>query len=111
MTTTHPTLFDPAPDITRRRHRNSETSSEANRQIEPKKEQLRRQIVNFLELYPTGLTCKELSVQIPMHYTTASARLSEMKRDQVIELTGERRDGAAVVKLTRKDGVRPGDFR
>lgn len=96
--TSHPTLFDPVPDITRRRHRARPTSEAANRRVEPHKSELRDRLVSYLRLHPTGRTCKELSNELPMAYTTASARLSELKRDDLVVVTGERRDGAAVLR-------------
>ena len=94
----HPTLFDPYPDISRRRHRANAASEDANRKIEPRKARLRRDILDYLRRWPEGRTCKEVSFDLSMAYTTASARLSEMKRDRQVVVTGDRRDGAAVVR-------------
>lgn len=96
--TSHPTLFDPQPDISRRRHRGNATSEDANRKIEPKKADLRAAILKHLKWWPEGRTCKEISAALSMGYTTASARLSEMKREGLVVVTGLRRDGAAVVR-------------
>lgn len=96
--TSHPTLFDPQPDISRRRNRNNAASEAANRKIQPKKSDLRTAILKHLKWWPEGRTCKELSVALSMGYTTASARLSELKRDGLVVVTGLRRDGAAVVR-------------
>lgn len=97
--TTHPTLFDQQPDISRRRHRANGSSAAANRKVEPRKSDLRRRILEYLKSFPEGRTCKEVSCDVPnMPYTTASARLSEMKREGLVVETGLRRDGAAVVR-------------
>jgi hypothetical protein len=95
--TSHPTLFDPQPDIARRRHRSNAASEDANRSIEPRKSELRRRILDYLR-GTEGRTCKEVSTALSMGYTTASARLSELKRDLLVVVTGDRRDGAAVVR-------------
>lgn len=95
--TSHPTLFDPEPDISRRRHRANAASADANRSVEPRKSELRRKILDYLR-GTEGMTCKELSAALSMGYTTASARLSELKRDLLVVVTGDRRDGAAVVR-------------
>jgi hypothetical protein len=96
--TSHPTLFDPHPDIARGRHRGNAASEAANRKVEPKKADLRRMILSHLKWWPEGRTCKEVSAALSMGYTTASARLSEMKREGLVVVTGLRRDGAAVVR-------------
>jgi predicted transcriptional regulator len=95
--TSHPTLFDPQPDITRRRHRANAASADANRSIEPRKSELRRRILDHLRR-TGGSTCKEVSTALSMGYTTTSARLSELKRDLLVVVTGDRREGAAVVR-------------
>lgn len=96
--TSHPTLFDPFPDISRRRHRANAASEDANRRVDPRKSDLRRKILDYLRGWPEGRTCKEVSTDVPLAYTTASARLSELKRDALVVETGIRRDGAAVVR-------------
>jgi len=105
--TSHPTLFDPVPDITRRRHRADAASEDANRGIEPRKSEYRRRILDYLKRNPEGLTCKEVSSALGMGYTTVSGRLSELKRDRLVVVTGERREGAAVLVL----GARPDALR
>lgn len=95
--TSHPTLFDPQPDIARRRHRANAASEDANRSIEPRKSELRLKILDYLR-GTEGRTCKEVSTALSMGYTTASARLSELKRDALVVVTGIRREGAAVVR-------------
>jgi hypothetical protein len=96
--TTHPTLFDPEPDITRRRHRVSATSEAANHRVAPHKTELRERILDYLGRNDAGRTCKEVSADLQMPYTTSSARLSELKRDGLVAETGLRRDGAAVLR-------------
>jgi predicted transcriptional regulator len=95
--TSHPTLFDPQPDITRRRHRANAASEDANRSVEPRKSELRLKILAHLKR-TEGRTCKEVSVDLSIGYTTVSARLSELKREALVVVTGDRREGAAVVR-------------
>lgn len=99
------TLFDlpdgaivtaPIPDITRHRNRGNAESVAANKVAAPHKSDDRARIVAYLKHRPNR-TCKEISADLGMGYTTASGRISELKRDNVIQTTGERREGAAVL--------------
>ena len=85
-------------DVTRNRHRGSPESEEANRRVSARKFADRELLIAHLIHYGPK-TSKELSDFIPMGYTTVSARLSELKAQGRIEKTGERREGAAVVRV------------
>jgi DNA-binding transcriptional ArsR family regulator len=85
-------------DVTRNRHRGNPESEAANERVSLSKS------VDRVRIYQTlqdegPRTSKELSRELAMRYTTVSARLSELKAMQLIEKTGERRDGAAVVRV------------
>lgn len=88
----------PMPDITRHRNKANPESAAANKVVAPHKSDLRASIVAHLRLHPNR-TCKEISEELQMGYTTASARISELKRDGVVGCSGVRRDGAAVLVL------------
>jgi len=71
-------------DITRNRHGGNPRSNEAL----PSHEQRRRdraRIVQHLHVQGShGATCWELSQALPMPYQTASGRLSELKRNDIV---------------------------
>jgi predicted ArsR family transcriptional regulator len=76
-------------DICRSRHRNSPTSLEANAKVAPVKQYLRRRICAwFSERGPA--TCEQASNALGIRYTTMSARISELKADGLLVVTGER---------------------
>ena len=75
-----PTLFDlPEPDVCARRHGGSRESQEAHGRAEPLADALRELIVR--NLGSEGLTCEEVAGRMQLRYTTASARMSELKRE------------------------------
>ena len=87
----------PKRDICARRHRGNAESIAAN-PSQFCKSKNRDDILRFLrEAGPK--TSKEINFALMMGYTTVSARLSELKAMQLIEPTGERREGAAVVRV------------
>jgi hypothetical protein len=102
-----PGLFDtqPDPDVCGRRSRQNPQSREAYRAILPTKAELRHSIWTFLAQNGPR-TCEEIAEEMHLRYTTASARLSELKRDGLAVPTGERRPTltgslAAVIKAAR----------
>ncbi len=90
-------------DVCARRHRGSAESVNANAAIGPHKGELRERILARLR-FPGPATVKEISSDLNIHYTTVSARLSELKADRLIEKTGERREGCAVVRVSLVQG-------
>lgn len=83
------------PDVCRGRHGGSAESEAANRRVHRAKYELRSLLYHFvLHRGGTGATCEEASRELGMRYTTASARLSELKADGWLEPTGERRKTA-----------------
>lgn len=88
---------DPMPDVTRARHGGNAASVDAHESILPYAKNIREAVYLALSESPRGATCKELSRQLGVGYTTASARLSELKRDGFAFGTGQRRQGAEVL--------------
>jgi DNA-binding MarR family transcriptional regulator len=86
------------PDITRNRHRGNAESEAANANVASRKEAQRWHVWNYLRVDGPH-TSKEITVALMMNYTSVSARLSELKALNLIEKTGERREGCAVVKI------------
>jgi predicted HTH transcriptional regulator len=85
-------------DVTRNRHGGNAESEAANERVIDHKEAQRWHIYHHLKTNGPQ-TSKEIRRDFPMNYTSVSARLSELKRDGWIESTGERREGAAVVRV------------
>jgi len=85
-------------DITANRHRGSVTSMEAEERVRPHKAEMWDKIHSYIAAQGKyGATTKEVRDGLKMHYTTASARLSEMKANGMVAVTDRRRAGAAVV--------------
>jgi DNA-binding transcriptional ArsR family regulator len=89
------------PDITINRHRGNAESVAANERVQPEKSKDRLRILEYLFVFGPR-TSKQLTLALEMPYTTVSGRLSELKAMQLIEPTGERREGAAVVRIMAK---------
>jgi len=69
-------------DITSSRHRGNEESEAAHEGVRDSKESVRRMILSYLRLRRgLGATCEEVAVAVGLRYTTASARLSELKAE------------------------------
>lgn len=80
------------PDICRGRHGGSVESEAANGRVHRAKYELRALIYNFFALRGVyGATCEQAARELGVRYTTASARISELKADNWLEPTGERR--------------------
>lgn len=95
-------LFDsaPLPDVCRKRHKGNPESEAANRKIQSSKAHLQERILNWIRCAGSnGATCKEISRGMGLAYTTASARLSELKQQGRIYKTRERREDAAVLMV------------
>jgi len=76
-------------DVCASRHRGNPESEAANERVAPSKADLRWKIM--LWFYEHGpATCEQASRALGLRYTTASARLSELKADGFLEITGKR---------------------
>jgi hypothetical protein len=79
-------------DVTASRHRGSEESELAHERIEPHKTEMQGRVLDFLRAVGrTGATTDEVSRAVGMAYTSASARMSELKADGRAVLTDRRR--------------------
>lgn len=80
-----------ARDICVGRHRGNPMSVAANARVHSAKYELRTLIYNwFLMRGAIGGTCEQASRELGVRYTTASARISELKADRWLVTTGER---------------------
>ena len=78
-------------DICARRHGGVATSVAANRSIAGEKVGLRRMVLNCLTRYHLdGATCEEVEFVCGLSHQTASARISELLRDGLITIRGQR---------------------
>lgn len=83
-------------DICANRHGGNEQSEEAFKSIELSRNKIARKIIEYLAACgPYGLTTYEASRDLDIAYTTASARLSELKRDGLIKANGDKRKTAS----------------
>ena len=91
-------------DICRNRHKGNEQSVAANKKMAGIKTSYRYAIYAIIKKYHLGSTCEEVEFETGLPHQTASARISELKRDWLIEKVGTRltRSGcaAAVYKAT-----------
>jgi DNA-binding transcriptional ArsR family regulator len=79
-------------DICAERHGQNQESAEANERIEPFKGSLREEVLRFVqERRDRGATTEEISRGLDLPYTTASARISELKRLGLVRASGQRR--------------------
>ncbi len=86
-------------DICRNKHGGNDFSEAANERAHPKKAIMREQITAYMEVIAPRVTMKDLCRAFDVFPHQISGRLSELKRDGVIEGTGDRRDGCEVLKL------------
>ena len=99
---TQPSLLDsPYIDITAAKSHSPATSREANIRVAPRKAQDRDRILGYLRWSGTA-TLRDIESMLRMKTQTASARLSELKATGEIEVTGERREGCAVVRIKQQ---------
>jgi hypothetical protein len=87
-------------DITANRHKNNPESIDANKRIEPTKADWRKRIALYMNCVGGDWTLKELCRAFDKSPNEISGRLSEMKASGILEPTGERREGCAVLRLT-----------
>lgn len=98
-------------DICRRRHRGNAQSDAANQRVAPHKERLCDRVEDaFLARGAQGYTTSELAAALHLGYTTASARVSELKRAGALVATEHRREtgsgcSAAVVVHAKYRGA------
>lgn len=97
----------PLPDITRNRHKGAITSELANIRVSSIKQRDREKILafaNFIGSY--GITLKEVVKELDIPIQSASARLSELKAEVLLEpkKTKERREGCAVLVCAKPQG-------
>lgn len=70
-------------DICKNRHRGNENSQLAFKLIAPKRSSLKKQILEFIRsTEDIGATSEEISYALGIRYTSVSARISEIKKDQ-----------------------------
>ncbi len=76
-------------DVCAQRHGGVATSVAANRSIAPDKASLRELILAQIRLMsPIGSTCEDVERNCGLSHQTASARISELLRDGLIEARG-----------------------
>jgi hypothetical protein len=107
----------PIPDICRVKHGRNPESEGANARVHKTKSQLRDFVYKWFMMNAFyGATCEEASNAIGMRYTTASARISELKADGWLIPTGAKRKTTtgssaaelrAVTKAERDGKVHP----
>lgn len=96
------------PDICRSRHGGSSESEAANARVHHAKYELRAMILHFFRIRASaGASCEEAARELGVRYTTASARISELKADGELIPTGERKrtsggSTAAILRVTSR---------
>ena len=102
------------PDICRVRHAGNPESELANVRVGPTKYECRTLIHEFFIMKGrAGATCEQASRELGVRYTTASARISELKAERWLVPTGKRQkttggSSAAILRAQTKaerDGV------
>lgn len=84
-------LFDLV-DVTLAKHGNNSASNDANVRVAASKGEIRRQIYEFALLSPNyGITLSEVVRKLGIKVQTASARLSELRKDEYLVPKGEER--------------------
>lgn len=79
-------------DITSNNHGGNEFSAAAHESVRPTKQRDQARIWSYVESTgESGTTCDAIESALGMSHQTASARVSELKRDGRLELNGERR--------------------
>lgn len=91
-------------DISARKHKNNPQSRDAHTRVVHTKQDTYRWIMQLLnDRGEYGATSKEIAAAKGVELNTISGRLSEMKAMDWIVETGERRNGAAVLRVAKGD--------
>jgi DNA-binding MarR family transcriptional regulator len=99
-------IFTPS-DICANNHQGNTDSVKAHEKI---KESLPRKRKMILSLFLSGeYTPKQVARMTMVQLNTISGRFTELKADELLEKTGDRVDGSAVLKLTDK-GIEEADM-
>jgi DNA-binding IscR family transcriptional regulator len=89
-------------DITANRHKGAETSKDAYNRIKASLPKARRWVYSMILQRPVkGFTVHEIALRLDVSPNVISGRLTELKRDRLIEANGERRGNAAVLIPTK----------
>ncbi len=86
-------------DITANYHGGNAESQAANVKAAPHKHVDRQRILEFMRRNGNETYVKEIIRELDMKHQTASARLSDLKADAQVVVTGEKREGCGVVRL------------
>jgi hypothetical protein len=78
------------PDVCRAKHQGNAQSEAANVRVHPSKSELKKNILNFIR-ERVGSTTEEVATGLNLRYTTASGRISELRRDSALEDSGRTR--------------------
>ncbi len=78
-------------DICGNRHKGNPRSVAANKKVAPKKESIREKILTLITQHPGLLHCDDIESILGLKHQTASARISELKRDFMIFISGEKK--------------------
>lgn len=80
-------------DICSTKHGGSPTSTAAHRRLGPNRRMSMRERIAHMIMAcgASGATCEEVELRFNMKHQTASARISELKRDLVIRDSGRKR--------------------
>jgi hypothetical protein len=92
------------PDVCRAKHQGNAQSEAANVRVHPSKSELKTKILNFIR-ERVGSTTEEVATGLNLRYTTASGRISELRRDSALEDSGKTRptsSGCAATVWTTK---------
>jgi hypothetical protein len=86
------------------KHQGNAQSEAANVRVHPSKSELKTNILNFIR-ERVGSTTEEVATGLNLRYTTASGRISELRRDSALEDSGKTRptsSGCAATVWTTK---------
>ena len=92
--TSQPSLFPDQPvktDICENFHGGNKLSELANDQIQPHKDSIKDKIVRFVKSRFEGATCEEIEIALALRHQTASARLTELKKENRVLMSSVRR--------------------
>jgi predicted transcriptional regulator len=88
-------------DICRSRHRDNKESRDANPAGVVKK-QVQKVVLSLLQIKSHGMTSKEIADVLDRPLNAISGRISELKALGLVEPTGERKEGCAVLRLVKR---------